>query len=233
MTVLAFDASTAACSACVLKDGRILTSRYLNIGLTHSQTLLPLIQGVLNDAGLSLASVDRIGVTVGPGSFTGIKIAVSTAKGLALPNQIPCAAISSLAALGYGVSARNDETVCAVEDARRGMLYNANFFNGQRQCEDRQIAAEELIQTTTGPLLFCGDGSEIAFQTARAAGREARIVLPDRRYIRAESAAMIADALPEEQLVSPETLLPCYLRLPQAERERLEQIKNNGKGSEL
>lgn len=221
MLILAFDASTIACSACVSRDGTILAAHYQNVGLTHSQTLLPMIARVLSDAGCNLAQIDRIGVTVGPGSFTGIKIAAATAKGLAHRYGIPCAPISSLQALASGISFEG--TVCAVEDARRDMLYNANFKHGIRLCEDRQISAEELIRTTEGPLLFCGDGSEIAAAQAEALGAEYRIVSPDRRFIRAETVAWLAEAIPDEECVSPEQLSPAYLRLPQAERERINQ----------
>lgn len=221
MTILAFDASTLACSACVLKDGKILASRYLNTGLTHSQTLLPMIEGVLNDSGLTMDDVDRIGVTVGPGSFTGIKIAVATAKGLAHKNKTPCAPISSLHALAEGITFTG--TVCAVEDARRNMLYNANFKDGKRICEDRQISISDLLQEVQEPILFCGDGSEIALKSANELGKSAACISPDRAFIRAETVAQIAWIMPEDALLSPELLEPCYLRLPQAERERIER----------
>ncbi len=221
MTILAFDASTLACSACVMRDGEILSSRYLNTGLTHSQTLLPMIEGVLKDAGLTIDGIDRIGVTVGPGSFTGIKIAVATAKGLAHKNKTPCAAVSSLHALAEGIGFQG--TVCAVEDARRNMLYNANFKDGKRICDDRQIAVSDLLEQTVGPLLFCGDGTKIAAKAAAEAGRTVSCAMPDRAFIRAETVAQIAALMPETSLLSPERLEPCYLRLPQAERERNER----------
>lgn len=221
MTILAFDASTLACSACVMKDGKILASRYLNTGLTHSQTLLPMIEGVLKDAGMTIDDIDRIGVTVGPGSFTGIKIAVATAKGLAHKNKTPCAPVSSLHALAEGIGFEG--IVCAVEDARRSMLYNANFKNGKRICEDRQISVLDLLQETDEPLLFCGDGSEIALNEAKKMGKTALKASADRGFIRAETVAQIAETLPEDALQSPERLEPCYLRLPQAERERNER----------
>ncbi len=228
MTVLALDASTLACSACVLKDGKIISSRYQNTGLTHSQTLLPMVEGVLKDAGLTVDNIDRIGVSVGPGSFTGVKIAIATAKGLAHKNNTPCAPVSSLLALGYGISF--DGTVCAVEDARRNMLYNANFQNGIRLCEDRQISVEELLNTVTPPLYFCGDGAKIAEKAALEMGISAVIASPQRAFIRAETVAEIAETMPEESLVSPQLLEPCYLRLPQAERERNErENKTTGK----
>lgn len=225
MTILAFDASTLACSACILQDGKITASRYLNVGLTHSQTLLPLIEGVLNDAALTMDHIDRIGITVGPGSFTGIKIAVATAKGLAHKNKILCAPVSSLHALAAEIHFPG--TVCAVEDARRGMLYNANFKNGKRLCEDRQISVSDLLEQTEGRLLFCGDGMEIATQAAKAGGRSVEKADPSRAFIRAEIVAMLASEMAEDLLVLPKNLEPCYLRLPQAERERQEREHNS------
>lgn len=221
MTVLAFDASTLACSACVLRDGKILSSRYLNTGLTHSQTLLPMIEGVLKDSGITIDDVDRIGVTVGPGSFTGVKIAVATAKGLAHKNNTPCAPVSSLHALAKSIEFSG--TVCAVEDARRNMLYNANFKDGKRLCEDRQISVTDLLKECNEPILLCGDGTEITAKAAEEMGLTAQKASVDRAYIRAESVAQIAAEQTEETLVSPTALAPNYLRLPQAERERNEK----------
>lgn len=224
MTILAFDASTLACSACVLKDGKVLSSRYLNTGLTHSQTLLPMIEAVLQDAHLTVDSIDRIGVTVGPGSFTGVKIAVATAKGLAHKNNTPIGAISSLEALAWGL--RYDGIVCAVEDARRSMLYNANFDHGVRICEDRQISIEDLLNETDKPLLLCGDGAKLVEETAKKSGKDVQLSTADRMFIRAEIVAQMVEILPEEAFVSPAKLTPSYLRLPQAERERNERENN-------
>lgn len=221
MTVLAFDASTLACSACVLRDGKILASRYLNTGLTHSQTLLPMIEGVLKDSGISMDDVDRIGVTVGPGSFTGVKIAIATAKGLAHKNNTPCVPVSSLHALATSIGFSG--IVCAVEDARRSMLYNANFKNGIRLCEDRQIAVTDLLKECNEPILLCGDGTEITAKVAEEMGLSVEKASVDRAFIRAESVAQIAAEQPADKIVSPTALTPNYLRLPQAERERNEK----------
>ena len=221
MTILALDASTLACSACVFKDGKILSSRYLNTGLTHSQTLLPMIEGVLQEANLTVDAIDRIGVTIGPGSFTGVKIAVATAKGLAHKNNTPIAAISSLEALAWGIPFHG--TVCAVEDARRNMLYNANFDEGIRSCEDRQISVTDLLNESDKPLLLCGDGAMLVEAAAKEIGKDVRLATADRMFIRAETVAQIAETLSEEALVSPAKLTPSYLRLPQAERERNER----------
>ena len=225
MIILAFDASTLACSACVMKDGKILSSRYLNTGLTHSQTLLPLIDGVLNDSEITMDEIDRIAVTVGPGSFTGIKIAVATAKGLAHKNNTHCVGVSSLHALADGIGFHG--TVCAVEDARRNMLYNANFKGGIRQCEDRQISVSDLLDATEGDLLFCGDGALIAAEAAAKIGRSVHTATADRMFIRAETVASIANRAKDDSLCTAETLAPAYLRLPQAERERIEKEQQN------
>ena len=230
MNTLAFDASTLACSACIVRDGRVLASRYVNTGLTHSQTLLPLIEGVLQDASLTMDEIDRLGVAVGPGSFTGIKIAVATAKGLAHKNQTPCAPISSLEALACNQAFQG--TVCAVEDARRNMLYNASFRNGIRLCEDRQISIDDLLTESQSPLLLCGDGAELVLKQAMKKGIDAELASPDRMFIRAESIAYLTEKFDKARLVSPKELQPKYLRLPQAERERNEKEQQQ-KGNTL
>ena len=226
MTVLAFDSSTLACSACVMKDGKILASRYLNTGLTHSQTLLPLIESVLQEAAISIDEIDRIGVAIGPGSFTGIKIAVATAKGLAHKNKSPCAGISSLEALACNIPFEG--TVCAAEDARRSMIYNANFKNNNRMCEDRQISIENLLKEAQEPLFLCGDGAHLVEEQAKRQGIRVQCAPPDRMFIRAENVAYLTEKLSQEELCSPEELQPKYLRLPQAERERNEQESKKG-----
>ena len=98
MNICAIDCSSVSCSVCILQDGKVLSSVYQNTGLTHSQTLLVNIRFALQQAGMTVADMDQIVVTTGPGSFTGIKIGVATAKGLAFAKDIECVGISSLQA---------------------------------------------------------------------------------------------------------------------------------------
>ena len=101
MKILAVDAAGKALSVAVAEDGRIVASAALNVGLTHSQRLLPLLQSLLAAADLSLAEIDMLAVVNGPGSFTGLRIGMSTAKGLAWALQKPLLPVCTLEAAAY------------------------------------------------------------------------------------------------------------------------------------
>ena len=134
MRILAIETSAGAASAAITEEGRILASGYQDTGLTHSRTLMPLVEGLFRNADIAPASLDAIAVSVGPGSFTGIRIGVAAAKGLALGLDIPCAAVSTLAALARHAAPCGGLLVCAM-DARRGQVYNALFDAGNGGAE--------------------------------------------------------------------------------------------------
>ena len=231
MTTLCIDTSSITCACSVVKNGEVLADILINNGLNHSQTLLPSVKKVLEDSNLTMADIENISVTVGPGSFTGVKISAATVKGIAFERNIPCTAISTLEALAY--NKESDGLVCAVMDARRGMLYNAVFKmeNGKalRLTEDRQISCEDLFNEVNGKDIFItGDGTELfkkfcderSFKTEAAEG--------DLRFVRGIGIYKAAENCGFKE-TSHEKLVPEYLRLPQAERERLEKergIKN-------
>ena len=183
------------------------------------------IRDVLNQTGLTANDIDKIAVTAGPGSFTGIKIGAATAKGLAFVKNTPCIAVSSLEALADGAKLFSG-TIFSVMDARRGQLYNANFesSNGilHRITPDRQISAEELAKEALGrgKILITGDGAEIFMKECARTGADAICAPPRLSRINAESAAQIA-MLGGGTETDPDKLVPVYLRRPQAERERL------------
>lgn len=165
--VLVFDAAASSYSAAILKNGKILFSTSENSTLTHSKTLLPAIEDILSRNKISVKDIDEIMLTIGPGSFTGLKIGAATAKGLAFPYKTPCVGVSTLAALAYGHSDFNGLIACAL-DARRNMLYCAFFRseNGKisRLTEDKQISASqaaERIKEENLPTLAVGDGAKI------------------------------------------------------------------------
>ena len=126
MLTLAFESSAKAASA-ALCDGETLISSVMQCsGLTHSRTLLPMAEDLLRNTGLSMAEIDCFAVAQGPGSFTGIRIGVSTVKGLAWAAEKPCVGVSTLAAMAWnGIAAGG--LVCTVMDARRSEVYNALF----------------------------------------------------------------------------------------------------------
>ena len=227
MLIMAFESSAKAASVALLRDGRLVSQYSQCSGLTHSRTLLPMAEDMLKNAEMSLKDVDCFAVAHGPGSFTGIRIGVSTVKGLAWASDKPCVGVSTLEAMAWhGLSAGG--YICPVMDARRSQVYNALFKieNGRpkRLCEDRPIGLAELsaeLCQLNAPVLLVGDGAAI---TAAWLDREgiAYTVAPENLLW--QSAWGVAMAASEKEPHSCDELLPVYLRLSQAERERMERM---------
>ena len=230
MRILSIETSAKACSAAVTEDGALLASAFQCSGLTHSRTLMPMVEGMLKNADLSLAACDAIAVAVGPGSFTGIRIGVAAAKGLAWAAELPCAGCSTLEAMAWSLAGFQGE-VCAAMDARRHQVYNARFqVNGtapHRLTPDRAIALADLVKELEGtsvPQIVVGDGAQLCYDALTAAGIPAVLAPPNLRMQSAWGVARMGLELARTgQTVSPGELVPIYHRLSQAERERLER----------
>lgn len=240
MKILAFDSSAKCASVAIAEDDRILSAFTADNGNTHSEVLLPMAEDACAAAGTTLAEIDFYAVTVGPGSFTGVRIGVATVKGLAFRypegENRNCVAVSTLEALGENLLGL-DGIYCAVMDARRGEVYNALFRteNGKlvRLCKDRAISlsalAEELNTAYRGECVrLVGDGYGVAFDALCASGVS---LAPTPALLRQQNAASVAKCalrlIKEGKTVSDRALSAVYLRLPQAERERLEREKAN------
>ena len=126
MRILALETSAGSVSAAVTEDGAVLAYSYQHTGLTHSRTLLPMVDAMLQNAELSLHSVDLFAAAAGPGSFTGLRIGVSALKGLAWAEDKPCVGVSTLLAMARNLAHTDALLVCAM-DARRNQIYNALF----------------------------------------------------------------------------------------------------------
>ena len=234
MLLLAFETSAKSCSA-ALHDGKgLLAESYQNSGLTHSQTLMVMAEDLLEVCGKSAADVTHLAVAAGPGSFTGVRIGVSAAKGFAWGAELPMYGVSTLEAMALGLGVM-DGHICCCMDARRKQVYNAIFLaeNGRltRVCEDRAISLEELkeeLLSIDGPIYLVGDGAEL---TMRTLGAEipALILPPEhRRHQRASGVALAAiGAMERGESADGAALQPNYLRLSQAERERMEKLRKN------
>lgn len=231
MKILAIDTSAVASSAAVYEDGKRLSEAFINVKLTHSQTMLPMCNSVLSAIGLTLDDIDAFAVSSGPGSFTGLRIGIAAIKGMALKDNKPCYSVSTLEALAYNLSSFNG-TVCAVMDARCNQFYNALFkvSNGivTRLCEDRAITADELYNELNGikdEIFIVGDGAELCVNNYSGSSKLTLAPLP----LRYASAYSVAAATENLAPISCDELIPIYLRLPQAERERLEREKKESK----
>lgn len=231
--ILGIDSSaiTAGCAVC--DRDKIVAEQFLNTAHTHSETLLPMVRDMLRGAGLELADMESVAVTVGPGSFTGLRIGISCVKGMCAGAGIPCVSVSTLEAVAQNFRGL-DGVICACMDARRNQVYNALFRSEKgvitRLCEDRAISVEELFAEVSAPelrkggeLFIAGDGAELAFREfgALGAGEDfARLAPPLLRYQRGSGVCFAAEGKPQ---VTPDALMPSYLRVPQAERERAEK----------
>lgn len=217
MYMLSVDSSAVTASACLTEDGNVIKSEFINKGLTHSETLLPMIENVMQ--GVSYNELGAIAVNAGPGSFTGVRIGIATVKGLAFPNNTPCISVSTLESIVYNFIDENC-VVCAVMDARRMQFYNALFKvengNVQRLCNDRAISIEDLREELKpyDNVVIAGDGARLFFENAWLDN----ITLADDEKVYQNAVGVSLAALNKEK-ISPNALLPVYLRPSQAERE--------------
>ena len=226
MKILAFETSAKAASAAIAEDGCLLGESYCNSGVTHSQTLMTMAEGLIASCG----QPDAVAVAAGPGSFTGVRIGVAAAKGYAWGRELPCYGVSTLEAMAWGLGVFQG-WICPCMDARRSQVYNALFRaeegSLQRRTEDRAISLEELkkeLLELDGPIFLVGDGSNLCYNTLR--GEVPNLVLPPehRMHQRASGVAVLAAReIARGRAGDAAALVPNYLRLSQAEREKLER----------
>lgn len=236
MIILAFD-GTAKCASCaVLRDNVCLGEYNIDNGLTQSELLLPMAESLMKSLKLNFSDVELYATSVGPGSFTGVRIGAALVKGLAFGKNIPCAEVSTLEALAENARGLRGIIVPAM-DARRSQVYTAIFRSDgesmERLTEDMAIAISDLgtmLNEYHGePIYITGDGYDVARKNLISMGVSIEVTPIGMRNESAASVARVAlRQYAEGKTVSDKELAPTYLRLPQAERERLERNKNNG-----
>lgn len=228
MKILALESSAIACSVALCEEETLIAQAFQNNGLTHSRTLMPMCEDLLKNCGVALAEVDLIAVAAGPGSFTGLRIGVAAAKGLAWPGDKPCAGVSTLEAMAWGMAHIGQE-ICPAMDARRGQVYNARFgiVDGAptRITEDRAIGLAELgeeLKNADKTQIMVGDGALLCYNYLQELGVPARLAPAQLRHQTAWGVARAAlERARRGELTNAGGLAPVYHRLSQAERERL------------
>ena len=232
MLILAFETSAKAASVALTQDGNLLGESYQNTGLTHSQTLMVMAEDLLKQCSKTVSDLDAVAVAEGPGSFTGVRIGVAAAKGLAWGAELPCYGVSTLEAMAVSLGVY-EGYVCPCMDARRNQVYNALFYVNQgkleRLREDRAIALADLkteLEQLNAPIYLVGDGSRLTHKTLSA--EIPNLILPPehRMHQRAVGVAILAEAKAAAgENGDAAALTPNYLRLSQAERERAEKMQ--------
>lgn len=231
MNILAIESSAKAASVALCRDNELLAQYFQNSGLTHSRTLLKMTEDLLANLGLTINDLDVIAVASGPGSFTGVRIGVSAAIGLAWGADLPVSGVSTLEAMALQIE-EPDFIICPVMDARRNQVYTASFefADGQlrRLSPDRAISIDELCteaQSASRLYMLLGDGSMMCYKAFQDAGISSRIAP---QLLRLQTAWGVARAALDAPRLSPNELTPNYLRVSQAERERLEKLEQTG-----
>lgn len=218
MNILAIESSALAAGAAVVTDSLVVSEQMTQNKLTHSQTLMPMVDAAIQGAGLTLSDIDLFACTIGPGSFTGLRIGVTTAKTLAYATGKKVVGINTLETLAFGIGP-TPYMICPVLDARRDRVYRAMY-----RCENGAVTqmlppeAEE-IQTLTErlsqPTVFVGDAASI-FE-----GKQHAIIAPPHLCMsRAAATAVLAKG---KTPIEPQMLNPIYLQLSQAERELIQK----------
>lgn len=235
MTILAMDTTAKAASVCLATEEKIIGEFFINTALTHSQTLVPMIEQLCKNAGVSGDDIEAVAVNAGPGSFTGVRIGVAAAKGFAFPKNLPCVSTSTLESMAYNLLG-SDCVVCALMDARCSQFYNAFFrVTGEkveRLCDDRAISLSDLQPELQGygeKVVLVGDGAEIAFKGLENPPRNAALASVNTRTQTASSVALAAfKRITNGETLTAAELMPVYLRLPQAQRELNKRLNING-----
>lgn len=229
MKILSVDTSAVCASVAVTEDEKIISLCSVNAGLTHSRTLLPMIDSALKNSETSLSDIDFFACSAGPGSFTGIRIGVAAIKGLSDGTGKKCISVSTLESLAYNLIGQ-DVIACSVMDARCNQVYCAVFDvcgkKISRLSDDKALTIDELskkLEQYSKKIVFAGDGAELCESRI---GYEA--APPLLRFQNAASVGICAfKNFSEEKLLCASALSPVYLRLPQAERELKAKKLNN------
>lgn len=235
MLILAIDTSSNVATIALVEEGNMLAQYSVNHKKTHSQTIMPMIDEMLNRTEISIDSIGAIAVSAGPGSFTGLRIGSATAKGLALIRDIPIIEIPTMEGMAYNLFGYKGY-ICPIMDARRNQVYSGiyHFEEGKLKCDmpQCQIDIDELIDNINekyNHIIFLGDGVKVYKEKINEKVTIVKEFALNHMTIQsAASVGMIAlEYYNEGKYINADMHQPDYLRKSQAEREMEEKIKNN------
>ena len=221
MKLLVIDTSGPVCGVAVMDGDKVLCEYTAQNRLTHSASLMPMTEAALLSAGTELKALDAVAAVTGPGSFTGVRIGVATAKGLAHGAGLPCIAVDALEALALSAGSFAG-TVCPLQDARAGQVYGAAFRNGDRLTANEAVPLGQFLDEIEGldeRFLFLGDGMRAHRDALQERlGERAAFPLPCHEYLRPAAAGWAA--MKSGKTVSYTELQATYLRPPNAQKNK-------------
>jgi tRNA threonylcarbamoyladenosine biosynthesis protein TsaB len=222
MKILAVDTATKSCSVAIIEAGSVCAELTTLKEQTHSKHLMELIHNALGISGFGAADIDGLAVTIGPGSFTGLRIGVSTIKGLAHALDKPVAGISSLDVLAWQCADRS-YLICPLLDARKGEVYSATYrYNHDTltpKSPETASAPEAAIQKIKEPCVFIGSGAQLyRKRISKVLGDLAHFAPQSQNIIRASSVAFLSmERFKTHDTVTAADLVPHYIRKSDAE----------------
>ncbi|MDO5557665.1 MAG: tRNA (adenosine(37)-N6)-threonylcarbamoyltransferase complex dimerization subunit type 1 TsaB [Clostridia bacterium] len=232
MKILAIDTSSNICSVAILEDSNPIMKKDINDELTHSQKLMPLIDEILKSCNLSLNDIDLLACSIGPGSFTGIRIGVATVKAFVDVKNIPVVGVTSLESLAYNI--QDEGLICSMIDARNDNIYSGLFKHKENTYTlIGNLLAEHIdnilpvLKGYDQKIIFVGNGSTVQ--------KDKLLELPNANFANSENNLANAISIGKcayNKFLNGEhgtsnTLLPLYLRKSQAERALEEKEKND------
>ena len=225
MRILSIDAATKGLGVAITENDKLIALSCLNVGKTHSQRLLPLLNDLLESGNLSLKDIDMVAVTIGPGSFTGLRIGISSAKAIAYAIGTKIIGVKTLDALAQNCIGYNG-IICPILDARRNEVYYGIYDNQGNPLEEISSMepvklAEYLKQNYPDEnIIFLGDAADIYYESMQEVLADKAVLAPAaKRIFMADSAAFYA-AKHSEEAITPHELKAFYLRASEAERQR-------------
>lgn len=227
LKIFAADTCCMAATSAIIEGDRLIAQTVINHKKTHSQKMMPQIEQMFSLAETDISETDVFAVSVGPGSFTGVRIGVATVKAMAQALKKPCVGVSTLLALANQVN-HFSGIICPILDARREQVYNALFKRGEnlpvRICEDRAIPLEQLfaeLEKTDEEIIFLGDGIFVYRDIIKEKFGKRAVFPPS--FLNMNLAGSVAEVAKHEysagSFVEYSKLVPSYVRLSQAEQD--------------
>lgn len=222
MLILAFDTSSQTASVAILNDEKILYETIINVGLNHSAVLLPAIEQACLQARMKIADIDLFACTIGPGSFTGLRIGASTMKGFMLVTERPAVGVSSLAAVALN-AVRSSKMIYSIMDAGRGQVYSACFKYVEKglleQIGKEQVSHPSEIEYDQNAV-YVGDGA-VKYADIIIGDKKNNVILPSQQYCRASSVGLLGkEKYDRNELLNAEIFVPVYLRSADADSKK-------------